>query len=154
MDLYYQIAEVCHEANRAYRLAMNEPEADGYSRLPWSEAPEWQRYSVIQGVKFKAEFPLSTPADSHQSWLIQKQNDGWMYGPEKNVELKMHPCMVEYDELPAEQRAKDHIFQAIAGTLLRQHEENTREFVEALKQSVPKNVADAFDGGVQHDGQG
>lgn len=115
MDLYYQIAEVCHEANRGYCQSIGDD-----SQIPWADAPDWQRYSAAQGVKFKAEFPQSTPADSHKSWLIEKQNTGWTYGPMKDVDKKEHPCMVEYDELPIEQRAKDHIFQAIAGTMLRQ----------------------------------
>lgn len=139
MELFERIAEVCHEANRAYCKAIGDD-----SQLPWSEAPDWQRSSATAGVKFKSEFPLSTPADQHKAWLIQKQNDGWMYGPEKNVELKMHPCMVEYDELPAEQRAKDHIFQAIAGTLLRQ----SRELDEATTPDNPGYER------VFHDGQG
>jgi|SRR6478736_4893285 len=125
MDLYYQIAEVCHEANRAYCKAIGDD-----SQVPWSDAPAWQKDSAAQGVKFKAEFPLSTPADQHKNWLMQKQNDGWTYGETKDVDKKQHPCMVEYDELPAEQRAKDHIFQAIAGTMLRQLERIERVWIE------------------------
>lgn len=99
LALYTKIAEVCHEANRAYRIAMNEPEKDGYSLLHWDEAPDWQKESLIQGVK----------------------HEGWIYGLEKNPIMKTHPCMVEYDDLPEQQKAKDHIFSAIAGTLLKQH---------------------------------
>lgn len=134
-----KFAEVCHEANRAYRLAMNEPETDGYSLLSWPDAPDWQKESIIAGVRHKAKFPESTPRDLHNSWLIQKQNDGWVYGPEKNVEMKQHPCMVEYDDLPQSQKAKDYIFNAIAGTLLKQQ----REFVERLLESLeqPKGAS-------------
>jgi hypothetical protein len=116
MELFERIAEVCHEANRAYCLALGDN-----TQVSWDEAGDWQRLSAIKGVRFKDEFPDSTPEDSHKSWLIEKQNTGWTYGPIKDAELKTHPCMVEYDALPDSQRAKDYIFQAIAGTLLRQN---------------------------------
>lgn len=53
------------------------------------------------------------PGDSHKSWYKQKEADGWVYGEEKNLEKKTHPCMVAYDELPAMQKAKDAIFIAV-----------------------------------------
>jgi hypothetical protein len=61
------------------------------------------------------------PSASHDSWLAEKAEQGWTYGPEKNPELKQHPCFVPYDELPAEQRAKDFLFGAIAKALLFAH---------------------------------
>ena len=39
--------------------------------------------------------------------------DGWVYGAEKNAELKTHPCLVPYGDLPVEQRVKDELFTAI-----------------------------------------
>lgn len=132
--IYRKIAEVCHEANRAYRIAMNEPEKDGYSLLHWDEAPDWQKDSCIAGVRHKAEFPDATPAEMHNNWLIQKQNEGWIYGPEKNPELKTHPCMLEYSDLSQQQKAKDHIFSAIAGTLIKQHYKFLSELGSSLTQ--------------------
>ncbi len=114
MKNYAKIAEVCHEANRAYCEAL------GDSTQPnWADAPDWQRESAIKGVLFKEAMPNSTPADSHNSWLIEKQNQGWLYGEQKDPDKKTHPCMVDYEQLPKEQRAKDYIFQAIAGTMLK-----------------------------------
>ncbi|MNE60391.1 RyR domain protein [compost metagenome] len=45
--------------------------------------------------------------------MAQKTRDGWVYGKEKRPEVKMHPCMVPYDQLPQEQRSKDYLFKAI-----------------------------------------
>ena len=36
----------------------------------------------------------------HEVWTQNRINQGWSYGPERNDELKHHPCLVPYDELP------------------------------------------------------
>lgn len=108
MDIQ-RIAKACHEMNRTYCEAMGDE-----SQPPWTFAPQWQRESAIKGV----EYALSRihdvqPQDSHQSWLAEKQREGWKYGPVKDAEKKEHPCFVPYDQLPAHQRAKDAIFLAV-----------------------------------------
>ena len=107
------IAKVCHEANRAYCQTLGDD-----SQAPWSEAPDWQVESAINGVLYHAEHPDSKPSDSHENWLKQKQDEGWQYGPIKNPETKEHPCFVPYDELPAEAKRKDYIFTAIVRAML------------------------------------
>lgn len=111
------IARVCHEANRAYCLALGDT-----SQLAWNEAPEWQRNSAISGVKAHMDAHASgrtpTPSWSHDLWLAQKVSEGWKYGPVKDAEKKEHPCCVPYDDLPIEQRRKDYLFGAIVRALL------------------------------------
>lgn len=107
-----EIARVCHEANRAYCLALGDE-----SQPRWEDAPEWQRQSAIQGVVNISNGRVSTPKDSHDSWLEQKAKEGWVYGVAKDPELKQHPCIVPYHQLPADQRMKDHLFFAIVRTL-------------------------------------
>lgn len=102
------IAKVCHEVNRAYCAALGDN-----SQPSWDDAPDWQRNSAINGVKFHHENPDAGPSHSHDSWLAEKKADGWKYGPVKDPVKKEHPCYVPYDELPAEQKAKDYIFGAI-----------------------------------------
>jgi hypothetical protein len=108
-----QIAKACHEANRAYCLAIGDN-----SQPTWEDAPDWQRNSAIAGVQFIKANPDAGPAASHESWLEQKRADGWKFGPVKDPEAKEHPCFVPYDELPTEQRAKDYIFGAIVRSFL------------------------------------
>ena len=107
-----QIARVCHEANRAYCAALGD-----HSQVAWEDAPEWQRESAVEGVKFIIENPRAGPDSSHRSWLEQKEADGWKYGPVKDPAKKEHPCFVPYEELPVEQKAKDYIFGAIVRAL-------------------------------------
>ena len=107
-----KIAETCHEANRAYCLALGDT-----SQPSWTDAPDWQRTSAVSGVKHAIENPAAKPSDSHESWLKEKREAGWKYGPVKDPEKKEHPCFIEYEALPAEQKAKDFIFLAIARTL-------------------------------------
>lgn len=111
MDLE-KIASVAHEINRAYCEATGDS-----SQVPWSEAPDWQRTSAINGVRFHLENPDSSPSASHENWLAEKRADGWRWGSQKNVELKTHPCFVPYEELPIVQQVKDHLFIAVVRSL-------------------------------------
>jgi hypothetical protein len=107
------IAQVAHEANRAYCETLGD-----MSQPAWPDIPEWQFKSAVNGVQFTRENPTSTPEDSHKSWLREKEADGWKYGPVKDPETKVHPCMVPYGELPEEQRRKDALFQGVVKALL------------------------------------
>lgn len=106
------IARICHEANRAYCVTLGD-----FSQPSWDNAPEWQKQSAIQGVLFHLAHPESTPEMSHESWLRHKLDEGWTYGPVKDVDAKLHPCCVPFDRLPVELQIKDHIFVAIVHAL-------------------------------------
>ena len=102
-----QVAEVAHEVNRAYCQALGDA-----TQPRWNDAPEWQRASARMGVDLH-EMGDFGPEASHISWMNQKLEDGWKYGPVKNPEAKEHPCIVPFDQLPLEQQAKDHIFRGV-----------------------------------------
>lgn len=111
-----EVARVCHEANRAYCMALGD-----HTQLHWEEAPDWQRQSAINGVRFHRANPDSRPESSHESWLKEKIEAGWKYGPVKDAEKKEHPCCVPYDQLPEEQRRKDSLFIAIVRAMDTHH---------------------------------
>lgn len=106
-------ARVAHEVNRAYCRGLGDN-----SQPPWGEAPEWQRKSALLGVRAIQANPGMTPAQQHALWRAQKVSDGWVYGDAKDVEKKTHPCLVPYDELPAEQQIKDVLFGAAVRAVL------------------------------------
>ena len=111
-NLVTEIAKVCHEVNRAYCQAIGDN-----SQVPWDEAPEWQRKSAENGVHFHIDNPEAGPEHSHESWLKEKKLAGWTYGPTKNENVKAHPCMVPFSQLPQAQQAKDFIFRQIVHSL-------------------------------------
>ncbi|MBO7074725.1 MAG: Ryanodine receptor Ryr [Bacteroidales bacterium] len=43
----------------------------------------------------------------HDIWALGRFNDGWTYGLERNDNLKKHPCLVDYDELPESEKEYD-----------------------------------------------
>ena len=43
----------------------------------------------------------------HEVWAETRIAQGWSYGPERNDQLKHHPCLVPYEELPEEEREYD-----------------------------------------------
>lgn len=102
-----QIARICHEVNRAYCNSIGDN-----SQPSWEDAPDWQKDSAVNGVNFHLNYD-TTPEQSHENWMREKEADGWVYGPTKDPEKKEHPCMVPYDQLPLEQRTKDYLFKAI-----------------------------------------
>lgn len=107
-----QIAMVCHEANRAYCAALGDD-----SLLPWAEAPQWQRESIMAGVEFLRAHPDALPCAGHEQWLARKRAEGWCYGPQRNNEKKEHPCFLPYENLPRELQVKDALFQSIVRVL-------------------------------------
>jgi hypothetical protein len=103
-------AQICHEANRAIQLNTG----DENPSPKWAEAPYSIKASAVEGVINALNG--QTPEELHQSWCDFKVRDGWKYGATKDFEKKTHPCLVNYEQLPPEQKLKDHVFSAIVQT--------------------------------------
>lgn len=43
----------------------------------------------------------------HEVWAETRVSQGWTYGEQRNDELKTHPCLVPYEELPEEEKEYD-----------------------------------------------
>jgi hypothetical protein len=99
------IAQIAHLVNASYSLALGED-----SHKPWAELGEEVQNSQIAGVEFRLANPDAPPSAQHEEWVKQKTADGWIYGETKDVDNKIHPCLVEFDQLPAELQAKDVLF--------------------------------------------
>ena len=108
-------AKIAHNVNVAYCTAIG----DQITLGDWEHCPEWQKESCIAGVKFHMVNPESTPKDSHNSWLAHKLKDGWVYGPIKDSEMKTHPYMLPYEDLPLEQKVKDYLFKSVVDSIMK-----------------------------------
>lgn len=111
-----KIAVICHEANRVYCATIGD-----LSQPKWEDAPEWQKKSAIAGVELHVaglkQGHMLSPSASHEAWLEEKRRDGWTWGAVKDPEKKLHPCFIDFEHLPVEQRAKDFLFAAIVESL-------------------------------------
>ena len=105
---YETVAKVCHDANKSYCETIGDT-----TQPTWETAPDWQKQSAINGVIFHMLNANTTPADSHNSWLKEKEADGWKYGEIKDPSKKEHPCFTAYENLPKAQQVKDYIFKNI-----------------------------------------
>jgi hypothetical protein len=103
-----EIARITHQTNKAYCETLGD-----FSQLDWEQAPDWQKNSAIEGVKFNLGNLNAPPSASHDSWLEQKKQEGWKYGIVKDPVKKEHPCFVPFDELPASQKGKDYLFKNV-----------------------------------------
>ncbi|MBY9068221.1 hypothetical protein K1X12_15050 [Hyphomonas sp. WL0036] len=73
--------------------------------------------STRESVEHALSHPEDGPAEQHQQWMTAKIRDGWRFGPVKDVNLRTHPLIVPYADLPAVQRKKDDLLITIVKAL-------------------------------------
>ena len=135
-----QIAEVCHELNRAYTRTIKD-----FTQADWHKAPDWQKKSAMDGVMFRLENRGATPEEMHVNWCNAKLRDGWAHGATKDPQAKTHPCLVEYVALPPEQRVKDALFAAVVDAFISVYGDDAPH-----AQPTPAPLVDESEGGT-HD---
>lgn len=133
------IAMIAHEANRAYCLSIGDT-----SQPAWEHAPEWAIASARNGVQAILDGRVTRPEESHESWLLQKQREGWTLGPVKDPAKKEHPCMVPYDQLPQTQQLKDHLFFNVVMALT--YSVAVSDGVSAVAPTIPASTPQDEDG--------
>lgn len=106
------IAMACHEANRVWCLANGDD-----SQKEWDQAKDWQRESAVKGVEFRLANPDAGEDTQHNAWMKDKVDGGWVFGEVKDEEVKTHPCIVPFGQLPEFQQKKDKLFCAIVDAL-------------------------------------
>ena len=43
----------------------------------------------------------------HEVWAKSRMDEGWTWGEQRNDELKQHPCLIDYNDLPESEREYD-----------------------------------------------
>jgi hypothetical protein len=111
-----------------------DPEEKTHSSLkPYQDLPEYEKDSNRDNVRDIAnklaavgyvmvparsnEPPFDFPGDDleflaeleHQRWMTEKINTGWKHSQKTEKEQKLHSALVEWDELPEEEKEKDRV---------------------------------------------
>lgn len=111
-DAVAKIAQVMHEAMRAWQ------KANGQAPAPaWSRAPKWMKASSIDAVRWRLSNPSAGASAQHDRWSEQKKADGWKFGKTKDGVKKTHPMLVPYGKLPEVERRKDALVNAVIDAL-------------------------------------
>jgi hypothetical protein len=108
-----KIAEVAHEANRAYQRVLGETPDPS-----WPETTQVQREAARMGVNTVLEHGGGAQ-HQHEAWLVHKVAMGWSWGPVKDPNLKTHPNLVPWAEVPAVQKKKDELWLGVVRALLK-----------------------------------
>lgn len=54
------------------------------------------------------ELILETVAEAvHETWMRGRLAEGWKYGEKRDDDLKTHPCIVPYSDLPEGEKVYD-----------------------------------------------
>lgn len=102
------VARIAHEANRAYCLTLGD-----LSHRAWNNTDDLTKQCTIRGVQFFRRNPGADASALHNNWMRDKAAQGYRYGPVKCPRALTHPCMVPFEQLPADQQFKDHLFAQI-----------------------------------------
>lgn len=99
------LAELVHETNRAYIID------SAYVYVPdgWRQLSDEERDELIDTVKKITSNPTIEAWEVHESWLRRRCHSGWTEGETHNKDLRTHPWLRSYEELPASVRCVSHL---------------------------------------------
>ena len=63
--------------------------------------------SAIELSPELVELTEAMAANVHAVWASGRIAEGWQYGKERDDKLKLHPCLIPYDELPDAEKEYD-----------------------------------------------
>ena len=69
--------------------------------------PQPMDTTAVQLPKELDELVEQMSKNVHEVWAQSRIEQGWVYGEQRSDELKQHPCLVAYEELPEVERAYD-----------------------------------------------
>jgi len=105
-DILELILTVVHNANAVLKKINGEKHEELADMEP-------NRRAGMKAAIKNALTTDTTPEQSHINWLAAQEALGYKYGTEIDRVNLLHPCMVPYEQLPAEQKLKDDMFVAI-----------------------------------------
>lgn len=101
-----EVAKECHIANNALMVSNGEIE----NPVDWNELDTHTKNINLASVLKIYDYPNLTAEDIHDEWMLNKIDDGWVYGEVKDVERKTHPLICDFDSMNDIDKMKDQIF--------------------------------------------
>jgi hypothetical protein len=80
---------------------------DYIGNRPAQYHPEPLNTSHVQLSDDLLSLTESLAKNTHDIWALGRISQGWVYGKERDDEMKTHPCLVEYDELSDAEKQYD-----------------------------------------------
>jgi hypothetical protein len=80
-----------------------------------------------------SELSEKLAANAHDVWAIGRIRDGWHYGPYRDDDARLNPCLMAYDQLPASEQEFD--LSMVAATI--------RSIIALGYEIVPKEQSSA-----------
>jgi hypothetical protein len=99
---YAELPEANKESNRAF--VRNIPKS--IERMGYSIVAIGSKKSIKQFLPDEIE---SLAEMEHERWIEEKLDNGWKYGIIKDNDLKLHPCLIPWQDLAEDEREKDRI---------------------------------------------
>ena len=95
------LSEELRESNRAQALNISEKLSMAGFAYDAGDTP----FPSVE--EFDEKTTLLLARSEHIRWMQEKLANGWTYAPVRDNELKQHPCLVSYEELPVDEQQKD-----------------------------------------------
>ena len=103
-------AEFVYDAARLAATAARAPIVP----VPWAEREDAFKAQFLEIIDRQCGSQRSTsPEELHGSWMQAYFAMGWVYGDEYDREKKVHPDLVQYDQLGQLEKDKDAVFVAL-----------------------------------------
>ena len=131
------LARICHEAHLALRIGLNDSADDAH----FDALPQWRKDLVTGEVRMIREG--KSHAEVHQAWVDRLREKGWRWGIYRDVQLKQHPNLVPYDDLPVSEKAK--VRQAFRIVLTHVMPEALEEIAYQDIRSIPRQDGVVFE---------
>lgn len=83
----------------------------------WDDLTEEEQNAAVTHVLMVANNPDATPENIHSSWMRRMHEWGYTPGPMVDNELKEHPLLVPFNELPYEVKVAYCMLYSLVNTL-------------------------------------
>ena len=100
-----EVAREAYEVNRIFCSVMG----DG-TRPEWENISEENRNQFVTEVLEISAFPDMTFEKYCEDRFCAMGRSGWKHGPIENAEIKEHPYMLPYAQLPQKRQIKEQVF--------------------------------------------